>query len=834
MKHQNALRIGTILLILILVLLVWVMKPFSPAQDTPPEQDKPVIDPSLLTQAKSAESLDYLIYFEDQADLSKAYQLPWRERGWYVYDQLTAQAEESQREVRRFLEDQGVNYQSFWIQNVIAVEASNNQTLYGLLDFMEIDTVQPVPRIFLEEPAPTADQKNAEILGTTSNLDHIHANDAWSLGFAGEGMIVGSIDTGVRFTHEALTDQYRGNQGDGNVNNNFNWWDAVNGQSEPYDDQGHGTHTTGIMVGASSPGNEIGVAPDAEWIACKAISQAGVGYGWDFIKCGQFMLAPTDLNGQNNNPDLRPYVINNSWGGCGQTYSAWFESTIDAWLAAGIYPVFSNGNASNCGYSSPPGLGTVGNPARSYHVTAVGSTGTDNGQYANHSNWGPTDNEDTINPNGYPFIKPQVVAPGVSIRSAVSSSDSAYAAWSGTSMSAPHAAGLVALMWQAGGCLVGDYAVTETLLQESAVPIDYATGNGDEGPGNVPNYATGWGEIDALAAVETAREYCGGRYLTGHVYDAETQAPIQGAEVAAAASGDPSNDRSSITDEDGFYSLAVNSGETYAVTASAVGYLPITEADQVMPPQGGTLINEFYLEVNTSVVSLTGQVLDGSGHGYPLYARILVEGGNHHEVLFTDPIDGTFDILLYQNVEYSLSVSSMISGYDSLVDSSVIFTEPKATRDYELVVGEACDAPGYQPLEEPGPGSQPCSIILGGVVTGFVRDDNNGEAIDGAKLAGKKAVTESIGTPEDGQQPDGFYWLFQPISSNPELVTIDVSKGFYLNGAFEVTVFQDEITRLDPPLESITHSVWTYLGYLFDLVKEFLRTWFGEVSAKVF
>ena len=91
--------------------------------------------------------------------------------------------------------------------------------------------------------------------------------------------------------------------------------------------------------------------------------------------------------------------------------------------------------------------------------------GQRNGQYADHSNWGPTDNADTVNPRGYPDLKPQVLAPGVNIRSSVNTGDSAYGGMSGTSMSAPHVAGLIALMWGAAPCLVGDYATTETLIE---------------------------------------------------------------------------------------------------------------------------------------------------------------------------------------------------------------------------------------------------------------------------------------------------------------------------------------------------------------------------------
>jgi hypothetical protein len=112
-----------------------------------------------------------------------------------------------------------------------------------------------------------------------------------------------------------------------------------------------------------------------------------------------------------------------------------------------------------------------------------------------------------LNANGYPNLKPQVVAPGVQIRSAFNSSDESYNWLTGTSMSAPHVTGLVALMWGAASCLIGDYPATESIIETTATPVPY-----DDGTGvgiHAPNYATGWGEIDALSAVQAAVEYCG-------------------------------------------------------------------------------------------------------------------------------------------------------------------------------------------------------------------------------------------------------------------------------------------------------------------------------------
>ncbi len=503
MKRGSVWRNRLILLGMLLILSIGVCS-LVPVSASNPPHDIPTIDPVLLEATERSDSVEYLIYFEDKADLSKAFGMSWEERGWYVYRTLTAFTSRNQAEVRAYLDSQGVTYEAFWAQNVIGVQSSGRSTLMGLLDYWEIDSIETIPQVSLTEfTVAPEDVEVEEVRGTMSNLTHINADDAWAMGYTGEGIVVGNIDTGVRYTHSALLDQYRGNDG-GTIAHDYSWWDAVNGEDAAYDDNGHGTHTMGIMVGQDNSGNTFGVAPGAEWIACKALDDEGSGSGLDLLECGQFLLAPTDLNGNNADPDMRPHVVSNSWGNCLRFYFGWYENTIDSWHAAGMYPVFSNGNASNCRYPEPPGLNTVGYPARSYHVTGVGSTGNHDGQYADHSNWGPTDSLDTINGNGYANIKPQVVAPGVDILSLYPTSDYGYAFMSGTSMSAPHVSGLVALLWGAAPDLMGDYAETEILIQDSAVPIPYDTGNGDEGPGYVPNHATGWGEIDALAAVLAA------------------------------------------------------------------------------------------------------------------------------------------------------------------------------------------------------------------------------------------------------------------------------------------------------------------------------------------
>jgi uncharacterized repeat protein (TIGR01451 family) len=471
------------------------------------------VEPELLIKLSADETSGYLIYLRGRPDLSPAAEMDWIERGRFVVEALRKEADRSQARVRAYLDGQGAGYQAFWIDNVIVVSRSSRYTFNGLMGFPEIEVLRARRRPILYEPVEQG-PASSDLAGIEPNLTHVGADQVWDeWGVNGEGIVVANIDTGVRYTHEALVRQYRGNLGSGLFDHNHNWWDPALGGSEPapndWHNPGHGSHTMGTILGDNGAGTQIGMAPGATWIACQGFEQDDS----ELLECGQFVAAPWDLTGSNPNPDLRPHVVNNSWGDCLREADHWYDGVIDSWHALGIYPVFSNGNASNCGYSYPPGCDTVGNPARAGNVTGVGSTGRDNGQYAAHSNWGPTDDPDTGNPNGYPNLKPQVLAPGVSIRSAYKSSDTAYGTMSGTSMSAPHVAGLVALMWSAAPCLVGDYTATETIIEQTATPIPYASNCDGEGPEYVPNFAAGWGEIDSYAAVQAAMNFCKTNWL---------------------------------------------------------------------------------------------------------------------------------------------------------------------------------------------------------------------------------------------------------------------------------------------------------------------------------
>lgn len=588
-------RVFSVFVMASLILGIFTLEGIRAGSLTAPisERREPEVNLALLEEIQTQGSANFMIFFLDKPDLGAASQLSWTDRGWYVMNALQHAAGRSQLGVRNYLDEQQVSYQSFWIDNIIVVERGDISLLDNLRTFPEIDLIRSEPEIFLIEPE-LADQSGPALLAVEPNIQHVNAPGVWDLGITGEGITLASIDTGVRFTHQALVNQYRGNSGDGAFNHNYNWWDPYESTTVPSDQHGHGSHVTGIMVGDDGGSNQIGMAPGAQWIACRGFNPSATTAG--LLECAQFLAAPWDLTGANPDPARRPHLVNNSWGSCTSTYDPWYQGVVDNWHSAGIYPIFSNGNSSNCGYPSPPGLNTVGNPARYGNVTGVGSTGTNNGEYAPHSNWGPTDNPDTVNPSGYPMLKPQFLAPGVGIRSATWGSDTSYTFLSGTSMASPHAAGLIALVWQAAPCLTGEYGTTETLIEQTATPIPYNSGGSPPpGPGNVPNYAAGWGEINALAAVNLALTMCGdsASSIRGIVTESTANAPLGGASVAVR---DGSYIRTATTLPDGsFHILALFPG-TYSVSASKFGYLPQTEGE-VAVAEGETVTVDFSLSL---------------------------------------------------------------------------------------------------------------------------------------------------------------------------------------------------------------------------------------------
>jgi subtilisin family serine protease len=438
------------------------------------------VEAALYTQLDAGGSGEFLVYLAGAADLSGAAALPGKAaKGAHVHQALTRHAAVSQAPLRAWLDTRGVPYTPYWITNALLVTGGRPllDQLARRPDVVRIEANGQVP---LHEPVATSPAPGNRTQAIEWGVQNINADDVWSqFGITGAGTVVANIDTGVQHTHPALAAQYRGAA---TGSHDYNFFDPANicAGTAPCDNNGHGTHTMGTMLGDDGAGNQIGVAPGAQWIAAKGCESSSCSES-SLLASGQWMIAPTRADGTDPDPAMAPDIVNNSWGGGrGDT---WYQATINAWTNAGIFPIFSVGN-------SGPGCNTANSPGDNPPAYAVGAYDINN-NIASFSSRGPSG----VNTSE---TKPNLAAPGVSVRSSVPTNT--YANFSGTSMAAPHAAGTVALVWSAAPALQGDIATTRALLDQTARDVAATTCGGTTADNNI----FGEGRIDALAAVTLA------------------------------------------------------------------------------------------------------------------------------------------------------------------------------------------------------------------------------------------------------------------------------------------------------------------------------------------
>jgi subtilisin family serine protease len=466
------------------------------------------VDPQIASDQAAASDgqADMMIFLAEQADLSAAYNIQgWSARGDYVYRTLQEHANRSQRNLRNWLSANGVGYRSFWVVNALAVrgDAALREALAvrGDVAMLRANRIASLsaPMAPVSSLAATIEAIGSCDVDANNicwNIRAVNADRTWQeLGVLGQGITVASLDSGVKYDHPALVENYRGNLGGGAFDHNYNWLDLYSNSPFPRDASEHGTHTMGTMTarGISSDQPAVGVAPRARWMAARSCD-AVYCYEIDLISAAEWMLAPTNLQGTNPRPDLRPHIVNNSWAD-GTGGKTWYAGYTAAWRAAGMFPVFAIGNGGNFS-----GCSTAESPGDYGNVVGVGAIGKD-GRLASFSTIGPSLDGRT---------KPDLTAPGVGIASTGSSTTApnglGYVTKQGTSMAAPHVAGAVALLWSANPALVGDYDATYAALAASATPITGDTrfltaAYANCQPTGVPNNIYGYGSLNTYAAV---------------------------------------------------------------------------------------------------------------------------------------------------------------------------------------------------------------------------------------------------------------------------------------------------------------------------------------------
>jgi len=476
---------------------------------------------SWVWQTAQGGQTEFLVFLKEQADLSRAEALSTKnEKGWYVYQQLTAVALHTQAPLLEQLRQRGIPHRSYWVANLIWVRGDLNDVL-ALARRREVARIVANPIVQLTLPPRIDGSAHQGADGLEWNLQQVNADDVWALGYEGQGAVIGGQDTGYDWQHPALKNAYRGWDGS-QANHDYNWHDAIHAplsaslpvrafsplpvgaglgvratncpydSPEPCDDNGHGTHTMGTMVGQDGT-NQIGMAPKARWIGCRNMDH-GWGTPATYTECFQWFIAPTRIDGSDPDPTLAPDVISNSWScpeaeGC--TDPNVLKSVVEAVRAAGILTVQSAGNKG-------PECGTISDPAAIYAASlTVGATDSAD-TIANFSSRGP------VTRDGSNRLKPEVVAPGVSVRSSVAGSGYGYK--SGTSMAAPHVAGLAALLISARPYLQGNVTFLEETIRMTAVPKTTSESCGGVPGSQIPNNTYGWGRIDAWQAIQAVLE----------------------------------------------------------------------------------------------------------------------------------------------------------------------------------------------------------------------------------------------------------------------------------------------------------------------------------------
>ena len=265
-----------------------------------------------------------------------------------------------------------------------------------------------VARIELDEEVIAVENPQA-------NVDALDIDGLRADGFDGTGVVVAIVDTGIDMDHPALPNLTSG-------------YDFVNNDADPDDDNGHGTHVAGV-VGSNDP-SAPGVAPNASLMPVKVLNAGGSGFSSDVIAGIEWAVS--------HGADEINLSLGTSSAGDGTSA---LSQSVDNAVKSGVVVVVAAGN-------NGPAYQTVGSPADARLDITVGALDTTT-TVASFSSRGPTlDGR----------VEPDVLAPGVNIYSTWAGGG--FQTKSGTSMAAPHLAGVVALLLDA-------YPITPGLVKEA-------------------------------------------------------------------------------------------------------------------------------------------------------------------------------------------------------------------------------------------------------------------------------------------------------------------------------------------------------------------------------
>lgn len=425
----------------------------------------------MLSKSAPGSQITVTVILMDQVNLPSVKIPPGKHHQQAQIEALQSISQQTQKELRSLLvsqQEQGSVSKiiPLWIFNgiIVTADAEVIRELAARPDVFRIEAEQTFMAPPLERSLqPMQDLAAADVVN--ANIAAVNAPALWNLGYRGQGVVIGIMDSGVDVTHPDLTAQYRGGSN--------SWYDPYGENPAPVDNAGsstgHGTAVMSVILGRSASGSAIGVAPDATWIAAKVFNNLGSATTTMIHLAMQWVLDP---DGNPATADA-PQVLSNSWTYTSPICDLSLQLDLQNLRAAGILPIFSAGN-----FGPYPSTGS--SPANFPEAIAVGAVDGSN-VIASFSSRGP----DSCG-RPAPVTYPALVAPGVNIP--VAAPGGGYTHLSGTSFAAPHVAGVLALLLSADPHL--------SLTTQQTALINGVVDQGTVGPDN--NY--GYGAIDALKA----------------------------------------------------------------------------------------------------------------------------------------------------------------------------------------------------------------------------------------------------------------------------------------------------------------------------------------------
>ncbi|ODM92069.1 Bacillopeptidase F [Orchesella cincta] len=236
-----------------------------------------------------------------------------------------------------------------------------------------------------------------------------------------------------------------------------------------------------LIGGNAGEGVVVGVAPGAQWVACKGCNANGCTES-ALISCGEWMVCPTLPNTQQPDCSKAPHIVTSSWTTTQGDF--FYVDVVNAWIAANIVPIAGVGTAGTtiCRKVSSPGD----------YENVIGVVATNE-----------NDNNNNFNGRGPAIdgsMKPDLTAPGVDVVSSCSNNNGSYCTQTGTEMACSHVAGVAALLLARKPDLT--FGQIKNLMQDNA-DHDLEDGLICFGDNSTywPNYVYGHGRVNARKAL---------------------------------------------------------------------------------------------------------------------------------------------------------------------------------------------------------------------------------------------------------------------------------------------------------------------------------------------